>query len=169
MTELKVEGLSLDDDVKSLDDKKKERKIQLFQKNDEKTFFLTLRACKLSKLLQTTIDTDKTVNEIILNVRNMEYIVNYLFHHNGKEPDKIPMPLTSTDMTQVCKDKWDAEFIDRVGNNEQALENLIKDANYMGIESLLNLGCAKFASLLKGKSIEEIKDILGPTAEEKKE
>merc|ERR1739845_95182 len=33
-------------------------------------------------------------------------------------------------------------------------------ANYMDIKSLLHLGCAKIATLIKGKSPEEIKKIL---------
>merc|ERR1711964_833960 len=38
---------------------------------------------------------------------------------------------------------------------------LILAANYMDIKSLLHLGCAKIATLIKGKSPEEIKKILG--------
>merc|ERR1711964_154558 len=38
---------------------------------------------------------------------------------------------------------------------------IILGANYMDIQSLLHLGCAKIATLIKGKSPEEIKKILG--------
>jgi hypothetical protein len=35
-------------------------------------------------------------------------------------------------------------------------------ANYMDIRSLLHLGCAKVASLIKGQPLEKIKEILDP-------
>jgi len=63
-------------------------------------------------------------------------------------------------MKNVCKDKWDAEFIDNIGINRQQLYDLILAANYMDVKSLLHLGCAKVASLIKGQPLEKIKDIL---------
>eukprot|EP01003_Olkasia_polycarbonata_P003706 NODE_2499_length_422_cov_49.705094_g2418_i0.p3 GENE.NODE_2499_length_422_cov_49.705094_g2418_i0~~NODE_2499_length_422_cov_49.705094_g2418_i0.p3 ORF type:complete len:59 (-),score=24.53 NODE_2499_length_422_cov_49.705094_g2418_i0:246-395(-) len=46
-------------------------------------------------------------------------------------------------------------------------------ANYMDVKSLLHLGCAKVASLIKGEPLEKIKDILSTGSskgeEEKKE
>ena len=53
-------------------------------------------------------------------------------------------------MKDVCKDPFDADFIDRIGDNRQALYDLILAANYMDIKALLHLGCAKVASLIKG-------------------
>lgn len=55
--------------------------------------------------------------------------------------------------------------------NRQALYDLILAANYMDIQSLLHLGCAKVASLIKGQPLEKIKDILSASArpEEKEE
>jgi hypothetical protein len=76
-------------------------------------------------------------------------------------------------MVDVCKDKWDAEMIDGIGENRQQLYELILASNYMDIKSLLHLGtrgfctfsikvvgCAKVASLIKGAPLEKIKDIL---------
>jgi hypothetical protein len=42
------------------------------------------------------------------------------------------------------------------------LYDLILAANYMDIKSLLHLGCAKVASLIKGQPLEKIKEILDP-------
>jgi hypothetical protein len=127
-------------------------------------------------------------------------------HHKGVEPPIIEKPLRSKVMKDVCKDPFDADFIDRIGDNRQALYDLILGifynidaiscanrpkrlhstacvcvcvrtwliftaANYMDIKSLLHLGCAKVASLIKGQPLEKIKDILstGAKTEEKKE
>jgi len=103
-------------------------------------------------------------------------VIAYMNHHKGVEPPIIEKPLRSKVMKDVCKDPFDAEFIDRIGDNRQALYDLILAANYMDIKSLRHLGCAKVASLIKGQPLEKIKDILstGPPAggdkkEEKKE
>jgi hypothetical protein len=87
-------------------------------------------------------------------------------HHKGVEPPIVEKPLRSKVMKDVCKDPFDADFIDRIGENRQALYDLILAANYMDIKSLLHLGCAKVASLIKGQPLEKIKDILsvGTTA-----
>jgi hypothetical protein len=56
----------------------------------------------------------------------------------------------------------DAEYIDKIGETRQQLYDLILAANYMDIKSLLHLGCAKVASLIKGQPLEKIKEILDP-------
>jgi hypothetical protein len=66
-------------------------------------------------------------------------------------------------MRDVVSDKWDAVFIDAVGDGDrQTLYDLILAANYLDIKSLLHLGCAKVASLIKGQPLEKIKDVLNP-------
>ena len=74
-------------------------------------------------------------------------------------------------MKDVVEDQWDAEFIDTIGDDRQQLYDLVMAANYMDIPSLLHLGCAKVASLIKGQPLEKIKDILSVKSaeEEKKE
>jgi len=65
--------------------------------------------------------------------------------------------------------KWDAEFIDKVGENRQLLYDLILAANYLDIKSLLHLGCAKVGSLIKGQPLENLKNILSVQKEKKSE
>ena len=45
--------------------------------------------------------------------------------------------------------------------NMDDLIDLVVASNFLDIEGLLNLGCAKVASLIKGKSVEEIRDLFG--------
>ena len=56
-------------------------------------------------------------------------------------------------MTDVVGE-WDANF---VSIDQEMLFELILAANYMDIKSLLDLTCAKVASLIKGKTPEEIR------------
>jgi hypothetical protein len=55
-------------------------------------------------------------------------------------------------MKEVVRDEWDAIYIDKIGDNRQQLYDVILAANYMDVKSLLHLGCAKVASLIKGQS-----------------
>lgn len=98
----------------------------------------------------------------------LELVVNYMKEHKGVEPPIIEKPLRSKVMKDVCPHKWDAEYIDKIGETRQQLYDLILAANYMDIKSLLHLGCAKVASLIKGQPLEKIKEILDPNQGAKK-
>merc|ERR1711964_504804 len=65
----------------------------------------------------------------------------------------------SIKMEKLVEDPWDAEFI--TTQTKKIVFQIILAANYMDIKSLLHLGCAQIATLIKGKSPEEIKKILG--------
>merc|ERR1712025_379692 len=88
----------------------------------------------------------------------LKLIVDYLKHHNGKIPAEIAKPIRSVKMEKIVEDEWDAKFIN--GLSKKTVFQIILGANYMDIKSLLHLGCAKIATLIKGKSPEEIKKIL---------
>merc|ERR1711964_112178 len=96
----------------------------------------------------------KKVSGPILNL-----IVEYLKHHDGKVPAEIAKPIRSVKMEKIVEDPWDGEFINK--QTKKVIFQIILGANYMDIETLLHLGCAKIATLIKGKSPEEIKKILG--------
>ena len=151
--ETEVGGLSLDDVTGTL---------KLISK-DKKEFEVERKHAFVSTLVKTSLDTDASATEVpIPGVASsiLTEVVAYMNHHKGVEPPIIEKPLRSKVMKDVCKDLFDAEFIDRICENRQALYDLILAANYMDIKSLLHLGCAKVASLIKGQPLEKIKDIL---------
>eukprot|EP00463_Aulacantha_scolymantha_P000166 TRINITY_DN1097_c0_g2_i1.p1 TRINITY_DN1097_c0_g2~~TRINITY_DN1097_c0_g2_i1.p1 ORF type:complete len:109 (+),score=21.46 TRINITY_DN1097_c0_g2_i1:392-718(+) len=89
-------------------------------------------------------------------------------HHKGVELKPVESPLKSTKMAEVCEDQWDASFIDGIGEIRQDLYDLILAANYMDIKSLLHLGLAKVASLIKGKPLDKLKEILSTDGDSKR-
>ena len=135
----------------------------VLKSSDEKSFSLEKKSAFISKLVSQALENDANATEVPIPGAKgaiLELVVQYMTHHAGTEPPIIEKPLRSKLMKDVCKDKWDADFIDAIGNNRQQLYDLILAANYMDVKSLLHLGCAKVASLIKGQPLEKIKDIL---------
>ena len=52
-------------------------------------------------------------------------VVEFMSHHKGVEPPILEKPLRSKNMKELCKDPWDADFIDRIGEERQTLYDLI--------------------------------------------
>jgi len=129
--------------------------------SDEKTFEVGTKAAKLSNLIDTVLKGDKDAQEIeVHKVESpiLEFIVEYLKHHNGTAPDEIQCPVRSVDMKSICSDQWDADFIDK--KDKKTVFEIILAANYMDIKSLLHLGCAKIATEIKKLDQKEIHRII---------
>jgi hypothetical protein len=92
--------------------------------------------------------------------RALREIHRYLVAHQTKVPPIVEKPLRNKDLAQVMECQWDAKFIKNVGKDRQLLYDVILLSNYLGITSLLHLGCAQVASLIKGKPLEKIKKVL---------
>jgi len=158
-----VKGLG-DDDASSA------KPLKLSSK-DKKEFVVERKHAFISTLVKTSLENDDKAEEVpIPGVTGaiLELVVNYMKEHKGVEPPIIEKPLRSKVMKDVCPHKWDADYIDKIGETRQQLYDLILAANYMDIKSLLHLGCAKVASLIKGQPLEKIKEILDPNQGAKK-
>ncbi len=145
-----------------------------------------------SKLIAEMLEDEDFESEPILplpnvNKRTMAKVIEFLeYHHDPARPMPVVVkPIKSASMKENIKDfLWDAEFIDALESpaerngemvTKQACETLfagVLAANYLDIESLLDLGCAKIASLLKNRTPKEIRQFFGikePTPEEEEE
>lgn len=67
--------------------------------------------------------TEVPIPGVVGNILGL--VVDYMNHHQGTEPPIIEKPLRSKVMKDVCKDAWDAEFIDKIGDDRQKLYDLI--------------------------------------------
>ena len=138
---------------------------------DEKEIEITKKQADLSEVLKNSINEnpkESTFNMKEIDEKIGEKIKEFLTHFDGVPPAEIEKPLTSNEMKNLT-DEWSANFIDKIPLDD--LVNLSVAANYMGINSLLDLCCAKIASLCKDKSEEEIFktfDIAEPLTEEEK-
>ena len=84
----------------------------------------------------------------------LKKVVEYLTYYKDKVPKDIPKPMPSANLSEVI-DEWDVNFINNIELDN--VFDLINAANYMDISSLLDLSCAKIASLMKGKTAQEIR------------
>jgi len=92
--------------------------------------------------------------------KSLVKIIEYLGKLNGSVPPEIEKPLKSQVLKEVT-DEWSANFVDKLTLEE--LVDLTVAANYMEIQCLLDLCCAKIASMCKDKSEEEIFKTFGIT------
>jgi len=131
---------------------------------DADKFTISKKAAFMAVLVKEMFEGDQAETDILLNSERvdaptLELIAEYLQHHNGKEQAEIAKPIRDTNMEKIVQDPFDAEFINK--QTKKVVFKIILGANYLDCKSLLHLGCAKIATLIKGKSPEEIKKILG--------
>ncbi|MES1917190.1 MAG: hypothetical protein MHM6MM_008944 [Cercozoa sp. M6MM] len=155
-----VEEIKEDEEMGGLDEGIEEKVYKLMS-SDGQEFELSAQDCKLSKLISNMAEADASATEYNLDEvdgATLGHVVRYLQHHGGKEPAEIKKPVRSLKMAKIVEDEFDAKFIDDFEVKD--IFSVILAANYMDIQSLLNLGCAKIATMIKGKKPEDMKKVL---------
>ena len=153
-----------------MEESKESTKIKLITK-EGKEIEISKKAAELSDLLKQTINDFPEEEKFPLkeiDEKNALKIKEYLTHFNGIAPPEIEKPLISNNLKDIT-DEWSADFLYKMSLEE--IINLNIAANYMGIYCLLDLCCAKIATLLKDKSEEEVLkefNITEPLTEEEK-
>ena len=131
--------------------------IKLRSSTDE-IVTVELEVAKMSNLLSSMLGEDADLDEVIPlpNVKTavLQRVMDYCRYHKENPSDEISKPLRSTNLLECGVSEWDNTF---VTVEQDFLFELILAANYLDIKSLLDLTCAKVASMIKGKSPEEIR------------
>jgi len=134
-----------------------DKMITLVSSDGEK-MQISAKAAQRSQLVKGIIEDYPDDAEVPLNnVKSsiLKKIKEYLEHYQDSEPKEIERPLASQNY-QDCVEPWDFEFI----NIElDTIFEIILAANYMDIKPLLELASSKIASIIKGKTPEEIRKI----------
>jgi S-phase kinase-associated protein 1 len=141
--------------VKGLDDGDSNETLKL-KSSDNEIYQVPKKICMMSELIKTMAEGDKDADDIpLLNVKStvLKKVVEYMRYHAENPPKDIEKPLKSPNMAEVVS-QWDADFVDV---DQELLFELILAANYMDIKPLLDLSCAKVASMIKGKNPEQIR------------
>jgi len=143
------------DEIKGLDEDNEEVRIELVAKDGEK-FSVDRKVAVMSELVKTMAEGDADEKEIPLpNVKAevLKKVVAYMNYHQDNVAKEIEKPLKSANMAEVVS-QWDSDFVDV---EQELLFELILASNYMDIKPLLDLTCAKVASMIKGKTPEQIR------------
>ena len=120
---------------------------------------ITAKAAQKSQLLKAILEDNSDDIELPLdNIKSniLKKIKEYLDHYQDTEPKKIERPLASVNY-QECVDTWDFEFINV---DFDLIFEIILAANFMDIQPLLELASSKVASIIKGKTPEEIRKMI---------
>lgn len=131
--------------------------ITLISKQGER-FNIAKESLMMSELCKTTLEGDKQATEIPLSYIDSDIvirIIDYLTYHNTIPPRRIVKPITSNNIRDLV-DRYDSTFIDTT------LENIFKlmlASNYLNIKPLLHLCCTKIATLMKGKTPDQLRSI----------
>ena len=121
---------------------------------DGETVEVAVAIAQKSVLVNGIIDDSGIEDEIPLgSVKKaiLDKIIEYCTYIHDNAAPEIEKPLRSNNLNDVVSD-WYANFVNL---DQEVLFELILAANFMDIKSLLELACAKVASLIKGKTIPE--------------
>ncbi|EEA07072.1 putative suppressor of kinetochore protein 1 [Cryptosporidium serpentis] len=132
-------------------------KVKLVSSEGEE-FEVDICVATASTLIRNMIEDVGSEDPIPLpNVRSdvLRKVIEYCKHHVNNPAKEIPKPLRSNSLTHIVS-PWDEEF---VNIEQELLFELMLTANYMDIKPLLDLVCAKVATMIKGKKAEEIRQI----------
>lgn len=124
--------------------------------SDNEAFQIRKSAAVLAKVVERQIEDVGTGESIPIpqvNAKIMKKVVQYLDHVTTHYPPEIEKPLKSANFDELVAPFY-AEYMNA---DQEIIFGIIQAANYMEIDSLLKLSCAKVATMLKNKSAEEIR------------
>ena len=133
--------------------------VTLVSMNGDK-FKVSKDSAKMSNLVLTMIsenDDDEQIDDVPIpnvNTETLEKVLQFCNYHIENHMTQIPKPITSSDLQTIVGSAY-GTFIQ--GFNQEQLFEIIDAANFMDIQSLLDLACAQVATQIRGKTPEEIR------------
>ena len=127
-----------------------EQETVTLQSSDSKTFELPKSAAEMSALVKNLLDDvgDEAIVPLgNVNAKTLAKVIEYCKFH-------VENPAADDDTRKEAIKKFDDDF---VALDQAQLFDMILAANYLDIKDLLELTCEKVASMIKGKTPEEIR------------
>ena len=140
--------------------------VNIISKENE-SFTISKEVSQLSELLKTILEDEKE-NEIYLKIVSSQYlkkVIEFMNYYSSNPFEEIQKPLKSPNLKDFLSD-WYISFLD-IDND--TLFELISVSNYLDIKPLLDLTCAKVATMIKGKDTSEIRDTFRITLQPEEE
>ena len=136
--------------------------LRKLKSEDGQVFEVEESCLSMSKFFKDLIndypDPDQEININRADGKNLSKIIEYLKHYENEKPKEIPKPLTSSDLKPILS-PWDYNFINSISLEECI--DLVNAANFLYINELVNLACAKLASEMMNGPIEQVREKFG--------
>jgi len=143
-------------------------KYIVLQSNDAKPveYKVTREAAKMSGLIKDMLEDQGDADQTVIPVpnvsgRTLKYVVDYMEHHHNNRADTLEKPLRGRIEDVISE--WDKAFLftdlvkDHDEKQHETLIDVIMAANFLNVKDLLDLTCACVASMIKGKTPEQIR------------
>jgi len=114
---------------------------------------LSKKNAELSTYIKDNMEDNKPLDIKEVDEKTLKIIVDFLNHYAGVAPKELEKPLKTTNLKEIL-DEYSCDFLDKLSVED--VSNLNVGANYMEIQCLLDIVCAKVAVLCKDKTDEEI-------------
>lgn len=135
----------------------------VLETSDDVQLRVPLRVAMMSVFIKSVIgddDIDEDTTIPLPNVRSsiLKKVIEFCTHYltPGQKMPRIAKPLISEDLSQCGIPAWYVDFVDQ---EQVVLFDFILAAEYLNIEPLLDLTCAKVGSMIKGKTTDEIRSV----------
>lgn len=127
--------------------------------SDGVKFPVSKQIAKMSVVIDSMMDESDYVadNEFPMpdvDSSTLQKVIEYCDHYLIDPMPEIAKPIQSDDFAKLVP-KWYDEY---ASIDYKVLFKIVEAANYMDIPPLMNLICAKIASMIKDKSIEQIRE-----------
>eukprot|EP00474_Spongospora_subterranea_P008971 CRZ09429.1 hypothetical protein [Spongospora subterranea] len=130
--------------------------ISIVSKDGQK-FHVTRSVAVMSEYIKSCLELDQ--ENLTIPLKNVEGqvlkpIVDWMVYHSSTPSRVISRPLHSSNLVEIVG-LWDAEYVEAM-SLELTFQVLLA-ANYLNLQSLVELCCAKVASLMLGKTPKQIR------------
>ncbi|KAH9599739.1 SKP1 component [Trypanosoma melophagium] len=144
-------------------------KYCILQSNDQppREFKVMREVAMMSGLLKDMLEDQEDSKAIIpipnVSGHTLRLVIEYMEHHHKNRADPIEKPLKSKIENIISQ--WDKTFLythlvkDSDEKQHEVLIDVIMAANFLNVKDLLDLTCACVASMIRGKSAEQIREL----------
>lgn len=111
------------------------------------------------KNMMEDVGSEGTLNINHIKKDTMRRIIEFCKHYKESKLPTIQKPLQSSNLSEAINDEWYVKFIDL--DKVDDIIDIVIAANFLDIDPLTELSCAKIASMIKGTSVEDIRKKFG--------
>lgn len=129
---------------------------------EDETFTVDADIAKQSVILKNMMEdvgSEGALNINHIKKDTMRRIIDFCKHYKESKLPTIQKPLQSSNLSEAINDEWYVKFIDL--DKVDDIIDIVIAANFLDIDPLTELSCAKIASMIKGTSVEDIRKKFG--------